>query len=49
MAREDVDAAVDGLRDAEVWARPAGVASVGFHLAHGSFTTAKLVRSRTSG
>jgi uncharacterized damage-inducible protein DinB len=43
MAREDVDAAVDGLRDAEVWARPAGVASLGFHLAHLAGSTHRLL------
>lgn len=34
MAREDVVAALDTLRPDEVWARPGGSASVGFHAMH---------------
>ncbi|HEY0779460.1 MAG TPA: DinB family protein [Gemmatirosa sp.] len=34
QAREEVDALVVGFPDARLWARPAGVASVGFHLRH---------------
>jgi DinB superfamily len=33
-AREDAASAVDGLTTDEIWARPAGGASVGFHLRH---------------
>lgn len=33
-AREDLSRAVEGLTRDELWARPAGVASVGFHLRH---------------
>lgn len=33
-ASEDVHAALAGFPDAALWARPAGVASVGFHLRH---------------
>ena len=34
QAREEVTALMDGFPDARVWERPAGVASVGFHLQH---------------
>lgn len=34
QAREEVRAAVTDFPDARLWARPAGVASVGFHLRH---------------
>lgn len=43
MALEDVAAAVEGLRDDEVWARPGGAASIGFHLAHLSGATDRLL------
>lgn len=33
-AREDVERAVAGLSEAELWARPGGAASVGFHVRH---------------
>lgn len=33
-AREDATAAARGLTPEQLWARPAGVASVGFHLMH---------------
>jgi uncharacterized damage-inducible protein DinB len=33
-AREDLHRAVEGLSGDHLWARPAGVASVGFHLRH---------------
>ena len=33
-AREDMEVAAAGLRPALLWARPGGVASVGFHLRH---------------
>lgn len=34
MAREDVEAAVHGLSEAAIWAAPAGITPIGFHLAH---------------
>ncbi|HWA58227.1 MAG TPA: DinB family protein [Gemmatimonadales bacterium] len=34
QVREDVEPVVAALSDAELWSRPAGVASVGFHLLH---------------
>lgn len=34
QAREEVVALMEGFPDARVWERPAGVASVGFHLQH---------------
>lgn len=43
MAREDVEAAVAGLSDAAIWAAPAGVTSIGFHLAHLSGSTDRLL------
>jgi len=33
-AREDASAALDGLGPAEIWARPGGGASIGFHVRH---------------
>jgi uncharacterized damage-inducible protein DinB len=43
LAREDVDAAVAGLTDGELWMRPGGVASLGFHLAHLAGSTSRLL------
>jgi hypothetical protein len=34
QVQEDVGVAVAGLADYQVWARPAGVAAIGFHLLH---------------
>jgi uncharacterized damage-inducible protein DinB len=34
QAAEDIPAAVEGLTMAQLWARPGGAASVGFHLRH---------------
>lgn len=34
QAAEDIPAAVDGLTMEQLWARPGGAASVGFHLRH---------------
>jgi hypothetical protein len=34
QAREELDAALLDFPESELWARPAGVASVGFHLQH---------------
>lgn len=42
-AREDVDRAVAGLSPDELWARPGGVASVGFHMAHLAGSTDRLL------
>ena len=33
-AREDIEDAARGLTTEQLWARPAGVASVGYHLRH---------------
>ena len=43
MAREDVTAAVDGLTIEQLWRRPGGIASAGFHLAHLSGSTDRLL------
>lgn len=43
MAKEDVTAAVAGLSPDQVWARPGGAASVGFHVAHLSGSTDRLL------
>jgi hypothetical protein len=43
MAREDVDAAVTGLTAEQLWAQPGGIAPLGFHLAHLSGSTDRLV------
>ena len=43
MAREDVEAALAGLNDAQVWTAPPGVAPLGFHLAHLSGSTDRLL------
>lgn len=43
MAREDVTAAVADLSPEQVWARPGGAASVGFHVAHLSGSTDRLL------
>jgi uncharacterized damage-inducible protein DinB len=43
MALEDVDAAVQGLSPEVLWLEPGGVASVGFHLAHLSGSTDRLL------
>ena len=34
QSREDLAAAVDGLTPAQLWERPGGAASIGFHLRH---------------
>lgn len=34
QAREDLEHVADGLSPADVWARPGGAASIGFHLRH---------------
>ena len=43
MAREDVAAAVAGLSADQVWATPGGAGSIGFHLAHLSGSTDRLL------
>ena len=43
MAREDVETAVADLTVDQLWARPGGAASVGFHLAHLSGSTDRLL------
>ena len=43
MALEDVEAAVRDLSHDEVWARPAGLAPVGFHVAHLAGSTDRLL------
>jgi uncharacterized damage-inducible protein DinB len=43
MAREDVAAAVGDLGPDELWIQPGGVASIGFHLAHLSGSTDRLL------
>jgi len=42
-AREDVAAAVADLGPAQVWARPGGAASIGFHLLHLAGSTDRLL------
>jgi uncharacterized damage-inducible protein DinB len=34
QSREDLPHAVEGLRERQLWARPGGAASIGFHLRH---------------
>jgi len=43
MASEDVEAAVAGLGVDQLWARPGGAASVGFHLGHLTGSTDRLL------
>jgi uncharacterized damage-inducible protein DinB len=43
MSREDVDAAVAGLPIDQLWSEPGGIASVGFHLAHLTGSTDRLL------
>jgi uncharacterized damage-inducible protein DinB len=42
-AREEMEAAARGLTADQLWARPAGVASVGFHLRHVRGATERLL------
>jgi uncharacterized damage-inducible protein DinB len=42
MAQEDVERALTDLTEDQVWLRPQGVASVGFHLAHLAGSTDRL-------
>jgi uncharacterized damage-inducible protein DinB len=43
MAREDVTAAVDGISADQLWARPGGITPLGFHVAHISGSTDRLL------
>jgi hypothetical protein len=43
MAREEIDERVIGLTAAQLWARPGGAASIGFHLAHVAGSTDRLL------
>ena len=43
LAREDVDEATRGLTDDQLWQRPNGITPIGFHLAHLSGATGRLL------
>lgn len=43
QAREEIEGAVAGLTDEQLWARPGGAASVGFHLRHLAGSTDRLL------
>jgi len=43
MAREDVDAALAELSEQQVWERPGGIASLGYHVAHLAGSTDRLM------
>jgi len=43
MAQEDVEAAVADLTEEQLWLRPQGIPSVGFHLAHLAGSTDRLM------
>lgn len=43
MAQEDVASSCAGLTEEELWARPGGIASLGFHVAHLSGSTDRLM------
>src|SRR5262245_7672339 len=43
MSREDVSAAVAGLTYQALWSEPGGITSVGFHLAHLTGSTDRLL------
>jgi len=43
QAREDLAVYVDGLSPAQIWARPHGLGSVGFHIRHIAGSTERLV------
>ena len=43
LAREDVDAATNGLNDDQLWQRPSGITPIGFHLAHLAGATGRLL------
>jgi uncharacterized damage-inducible protein DinB len=43
MSREDVEAAAPGLTVEQLWREPGGIASIGFHLAHLTGSTDRLL------
>src|SRR5262245_49685604 len=43
MAREDVTAAVGGLAEEHLWLQPGGITPLGFHLAHLTGSTDRLL------
>jgi uncharacterized damage-inducible protein DinB len=43
MSREDVDAAATGLTVEQLWSEPGGIAPVGFHVAHLTGSTERLL------
>jgi len=43
MSVEDIAGVCDGLTEAQMWSRPGGIASVGFHLAHLAGSTDRLL------
>ena len=43
MAREDIDVALTGVTDEQLWLTPNGIASLGFHLAHLAGSTDRLL------
>jgi len=43
LAREDVDAATNGLAADQLWQRPNGITPIGFHLAHLAGSTGRLL------
>ena len=43
MAREEIDAATGGVSDEQLWERPCGIASLGYHLAHLAGSTDRLL------
>ncbi len=43
MAREDIDAAIEGLTHEQFWLMPGRVASIGYHLAHLAGSTDRLL------
>lgn len=43
MSREDVEAATTGLSVDQLWSEPGGIASLGFHLAHLTGSTDRLL------
>ncbi len=43
QVRRDIEAAVSGLTPEAIWARPGGIASIGFHLRHLAGSTDRLL------